>query len=85
MLKFCYIHSVLIVCLSSNSAFNPFNSKVEGGCWGWLLELLFDWLGSLSELSIADPWWSKGKLLLVGVACADCITLFPDLTLVMAV
>ena len=33
--------------LSSNSAFNLFNSKVEGGCWGWLLELLCDWLGSL--------------------------------------
>ena len=83
--QFCFTHSVLILCLSSNSAFNLFNSKVEGGSWDWLLDLLFDWLGSLSELTIADPMWSKGKLLLVGVACADCISLFPDLTLLIAV
>ena len=61
------------------------NSKVEGGCWGWLLELLFDWLRSLSELPIADPWWSKHEPLLVGVACADCIVLLLDHTLSMAV
>ena len=86
MLKFCFINSVLILCFSSSSAFNLFNSKVEGGCWGWFLELLFDWLGSLCELSIADPWWLKGKLLLVCVACADWIILFLDLTLlIMAV
>ena len=78
MFKFCFIHSMLILCLSSNSAFNLFNSKIEGGCWGWLLELLFNWLGTLSEFSISDFWWSKGELPLVGVACADCIVLLLD-------
>ena len=34
MLKFCLFHPVLILCLSSNSAFNFFNSKVEGGILG---------------------------------------------------
>ena len=82
MIKFCLIHFMLILCPSSNSAFNLFNSKVEGVCWGWLLELLFDWHGSLSELPIADPRWSKGELLLVGIAYADCIIL---LTLLMVV
>ena len=54
--------------------------KFEGGCWGWFLELLFDWLGLLCEFSISDPWWSKGELLLVGLACADCIVLLLDFT-----